>query len=356
VVIAIIGVLIALLLPAVQAAREAARRMQCQSQQKQWALALHNYHDSFSQFPGFGNPGTPASSGAYSSGTQYSVTASLLPYIEQGALRDLFQYDKKLWGDAGSSVADPYENGYDPRTVIMSNMPVIRCPSESGNQVFTHTLGWKALGGNYVVCTGSAMDFARWTNANGESASTWDVNGVKTDGLFSCAGLSRMETMTDGTSNTVVVSEAIHGSGLNVWYGTISTKEFKKYMLRSSGDANKTAVQTGPEELYQYAISTMSGEGSATSSGGVPSPRWRCDRTYPWVAARSWCTSFQMFHRPNDKAPDDWTFSRYAARSYHPGGVVTGLGDGSVRVVSETVDLDVWRAYGTVNGGESKSF
>jgi hypothetical protein len=314
--------------------------MSCQNQQKQWVLALHNYHDTFTQFPGFGN-----------SGTQYSVTSTLLPYIEQGALRDLFQYDKALWA-GGSGVASTYGNGYDPKTVIMSKMPVIRCPSESGKQVFTHKTGWTALGGNYVVCTGSAMDFAKWTDTAGTLQTKWDVDGVKTDGLFSFAAQNGMETMTDGTSNTVVVSEAIHGSGLEEWNGTLSTKEFKKYMLRTND--SQTHVETSPEALYQYAISNMSGAGGTTSAGG--SPRWRCDRTYPWVAARSWCTSFQTFHRPNDKAPDDWSFSRYAARSYHPGGVVAGLGDGSVRFVSETLELDVWRAYGTVSGGESKSF
>ncbi|MBQ9800224.1 MAG: DUF1559 domain-containing protein [Thermoguttaceae bacterium] len=332
VVIAIIGILIGLLLPAVQAAREAARRMQCVNNVKQWTLALHNYHDAHGAFPSLGD------------GSSFSVTARLLPFIEQASLADFFDYAKPVWGGKGSSLYSDAE--YDMQDRVTIPIPIIGCPSEGGERSFTHKSGWNCVGGNYVVCTGSAMDFNRWNGAT-----SWQVEGLRTDGLFHCGGYANMATMTDGSSATLAISEAICGSGEDAWYGKVDDNQMGRYMLRDAGSL--AHVQNSPAALRSYVESAMSGDGAVDSSGG--SPRWRCDRLFPWVAARHWASTFQAFHAPNDAAPDDWQYARYAARSCHNGGVNAGMADGSVRFVADTVNLDVWRGAATVSGGETES-
>src|SRR6188768_2081419 len=79
VVIAVIGILVALLLPAVQAAREAARRMQCSNHLKQWSLALHNYHDTYKSFP---------STGGFFASHGWGFMPMMLPHIEQAGMAD----------------------------------------------------------------------------------------------------------------------------------------------------------------------------------------------------------------------------------------------------------------------------
>jgi prepilin-type N-terminal cleavage/methylation domain-containing protein len=197
VVITIIAILIALLLPAVQAAREAARRTRCMNNEKQIALALHNYHSAYQSLP----PGII-------SGWGYSWGAYILPYIEEDALAA-----KLEWGP--NVVADPASTKPgDVAVVTMMKAPVaaFRCPSQPGS---THDdlliLGdpFPRFKTNYLGNSGNNA-----TTDKQETAPTVDMS--RSNGLFllSLCGdrwkCFRMGDVYDGTSNTFLLGEAVY--------------------------------------------------------------------------------------------------------------------------------------------------
>ncbi len=337
VVVAIIGILIGLLLPAVQSARESARRIQCTNNIKQWVISLHNYHDTFTQFPPLG----PTTKYIDSSGVDktfsdgYSIQSRLLPFIEQASLYEQLNFGMPLWGggsgfygNGGSTEEQTHYNN----TIELIKVPLsfVVCPSDPAERMFTHKSGWRAAGGNYVVNNGTGTE------------GYFDI-GSRTDGLFYIGSNTDMASISDGTSNTIVFSETSHGIGLDQYTGQLAPENWGGYMLRDSA-ANVGAPGITLDGLYTYAEAWTK--------------LWRCDRTFPWISGRLYISGFQAFHKPNDKAPDFWMSSNigfYGARSYHRGGVNAGLGDGSVRFVPGTIDLDIWRAAATIDCGEAKS-
>jgi prepilin-type N-terminal cleavage/methylation domain-containing protein/prepilin-type processing-associated H-X9-DG protein len=172
VVIAIIGVLIGLLLPAVQKVREAANRMKCANNLKQLGLALHNYHSAFELWPGARDP-WPA---------PFSTHAHLLPYLEQQNLQNLIDFTQSTSTGKNAAAA-----GMTVKT--------FQCPSDpAGGQVPGSTYG----GNNYVTCTGTGIN-------NGDY--------VTGDGVFLLNHPVRISEIVDGTSNTACMSESIIGNG-----------------------------------------------------------------------------------------------------------------------------------------------
>ncbi len=198
VVIAIIGILVGLLLPAVQAAREAARRMQCSNNAKQMALAMHNYADAYKAFPSrkYGTTGTtgtangpnasPALNKQHNSG-RISGYIALLPYIEQSAMYNIVQS-----GDANNAPGGPrgdqsWVNGWN--TVPSA----YRCPSDPGSSLGT---SGNADGKNisYAFSVGDQVA---------------DINNGAVRGMFGRFKWRKFGEMTDGTSNTVGMSELL---------------------------------------------------------------------------------------------------------------------------------------------------
>jgi type II secretory pathway pseudopilin PulG len=189
VVIAIIGILVALLLPAVQAAREAARRMQCQNNLKQLGLALHNYHDQTGGFP----PGIVFDAGqnpAESAIFRPNWIIRILPNIEQQSLYDAFNFQQFISHSINRA----------PRGTELSFM---KCPSDGFNRVkFSGTMGnegdnWAR--GNYAANgVNGAMDFI------GEG-SAWSDGRKK--GVMACNVSLNIGEIKDGTSNVVLVGE-----------------------------------------------------------------------------------------------------------------------------------------------------
>ncbi|MBU4272558.1 MAG: DUF1559 domain-containing protein, partial [Planctomycetes bacterium] len=140
VVITIIGILISLLLPAVQAAREAARRMSCANNLKQIGLALHNYHSHYNCFPGLGT----------TTSTSFSVQAKLLPFVEQENLRNLIDFTQPLYlGSSHSQTLNPAQ-----AAAARTRLSLFRCPSDAGEDMYEEKPGEVLAGGNYVVCGG----------------------------------------------------------------------------------------------------------------------------------------------------------------------------------------------------------
>jgi prepilin-type N-terminal cleavage/methylation domain-containing protein len=174
VVIAIMSVLISLILPAVQAARESARRMQCQSNLKQLSLAIQNFHNTYNRFP-------PGKLGFHS--LDHSWCAFLLPYLDQVQLSDQFDFDK-AWDDSDGNAA-----------VSETILPIFRCPSS--------LIEFPGLT-DYCGITGGSLGGLPLGNGRFEAIGSGILVTVD-DSTPSYVGI---RDVTDGTSNTIVVSES----------------------------------------------------------------------------------------------------------------------------------------------------
>jgi prepilin-type N-terminal cleavage/methylation domain-containing protein/prepilin-type processing-associated H-X9-DG protein len=333
VVIAIIGILIALLLPAVQAAREAARRMQCANNLKQWGLALHNHHSDHNRLPGLGDDGVAT----------YSIQAHLLPYLEQAALASLINFEEPLLvGSRGT-----YYINTALVDVIQTQAGVFQCPSDGINLLYKvaqigGTSGPDALarGTNYMFSTGSGV----YPNL--------DVR-YPTDGLFYYKSEHSFSCITDGLSNTMVLSETKMGE--NIENATTSDAPIlRRVAALSSQIAVIPAANNTPGSTPAL---TDPGEGSFENL------RIRTDACTTWTGCRggAWIwgapiySSFNAYYPPNHSTPDIHFHGVgfYGARSNHPGGLNTGYADGSVRFQTNLVNLDIWRAAATIAGGET---
>lgn len=317
VVIAIIGILIGLLLPAVQAARETARRMRCVNNVKQWSLALANYADATNGFPQFTSWGvSKLDGGVYDTG--YSIHARVLPYIEQGSFMngiDFGDYDAyRVWAVKTSINPALFEKCDFP-------CPMLWCPSEDQEKksLQPRNDNLYANNVNYVFCTGDSL---------GEGN---NLNNHKNNGTFRFVPTS-YATLIDGTSNTMIISEC-----------RMQTPDFSPrddFMDRNSvlGDGTWSSY-------IDPNLEAMKSQASLSHRGS------------PWFVGRHYATGYSSYSAPNAKVPGIWLRGTEllfeGASSNHPGVVVVGFADGSVRTVSETVQLDVWRAYSTAAGSET---
>ena len=295
VVIAIIGVLIALLLPAVQAAREAARRSECISNLKQMGLALHNYHDVQRYLP-LGKWGGSAQK-------KYSTHTLLLHYLEESNVYGLIDFTKNY---------DHADNAPARAAVV----PVFLCPSDSSSGL---PAGW--AGTNYHGCEGNTLFKAENTGANG---------------LFYNGSLLRMADVLDGLSKTAAFSERLKGD----WSNAIATERSDLF----GPGGSPTTLDDAVNACRALDVSNLSNQNLSNSGA-------------PWIAgAVDNFIGFQTVAPPGDRScvfpPGK---SSLSANSAHPSGVNVLRCDGSVYFVSESVDIQVWRAAGSRNGGETFS-
>jgi len=207
VVIAIIGILVGLLLPAVQAAREAARRMQCINQLKQFGLALHNYADAYKAFPaGSGGSGTGNPNGNHS---RINAMVGLLPFVEESALFNMVQspqtFNAVVFPAGGPA---PWNQNYD---LWGSQFQVkgMNCPSDSpvGDNRGGRWAGGAAATTSYSFCHGDHQTGVR------------DQGVYQRRGLFGTRSYARFRDITDGTSNTMAISERCFPKGNRSLFG-----------------------------------------------------------------------------------------------------------------------------------------
>jgi len=298
VVIAIIGVLVALLLPAVQQAREAARRMQCINHLKQLGLALHNYHDTYNTLPMASNP--QVGSGATMQRGVSWITR-ILPMLEQSSI-----YDQMVF--AGDSTM---QDGPSPNFPLLNGLKLggLYCPSSPLPEFVSRTSGSHGpvqfQVGNYVGITGSY--FRGGTVDVVSPAPQHNAHGIAVyNGLLTPASPistpSGLKHATDGTSNTMIVSEQSN------YFRNIATGA--QIDRRSSGHW-----------------------GGVWSNGS---------------GAGGWTQNLTTVRYPigtNGGAGNDQPFTvNVALISAHPGGVNMALADGSIRFLQETVNFNIMTA------------
>ena len=322
VVIAIIAVLIALLLPAVQAAREAARRMQCTNNLKQIGLALHHYESAAGALPMTMSLSGKGNTVDYD--TAWSAQARILPYLE----------GNPLFSAANLSVfkEDPANS-----TVIALSVSVFLCPSEVKAEPSEHDYGVSGVI-NYGMSGG---DWFVWGGFNGpENRSAFGPNRSR-----------RLAAFADGLSQTLFAAEVkAYQSSSNCRFMTLPSVNDPNNI--PSPYASPFAV--APEydnglcvTENQHEFHTEWSDGHVHAGGFTTA--WPPNKA---IIGKSFYPGMDLDLNGKNEENGGPTFSAVNARSYHPGGVNSLLGDGSVRFVKSTVDGMVWRAMGTVAGGE----
>jgi len=279
VVIAIIGLLVALLLPAIQAAREAARRTECTNNLKQLGLACHNYHDTYSTLP---------------AGYMYQINwrVAVLPFIEQQILTDQFDYGQSFRGNVSNV-----------NTQALSGLIVeaFECPSNVIDPLTNNVFGRNGLrlqSHGYIGINGGVgapgSNCKRWYG--------WECN----EGAFLTYKPVKFAAFTDGLAQTLMIGEQ-SGEDTGMWYsdrrqGFYGGWAGIGYPVQTWGGGNRCNANTAGITPIQYP------------------PNSNCN-TATWVECRVPYSCSNILN------------------SMHPGGLQFALGDGSVRFISDNIDL-----------------
>lgn len=335
VVITIIGILIALLLPAVQAAREAARRSQCTNNLKQLGLGMHNYENSNGTFPPGAVDWIQGAPYAISRDSEYSGLLGLLPYIEQQPLYNLWQT-----GLAGTGAIYPF--AWSGSTQQCSRqVPTLLCPSDA---VPPNNNSPGTAQKNYFFCYGTTIGTASGTG-NFNDPTTGIFGGHRRpppagSGHLNPGWCRKIADILDGTSNTIAMSERAARRGNREVIGNT--------VVNSTNDP-ATCLSYSAGGDYPTALTLSSW--SAGSLWAFGHPHWN---------------AFVTVLPPNtptcSAGPDNlsnWP-GIFTAGSRHPGGVNCLLGDASVRFISQTIDstggpsgFGTWGSLGTREGRET---
>lgn len=323
--VGISSLLIAFLLPAVQSAREAVRRVQCQNNLHQIGLALHAYVTDHRCFPlastnWVGHPWSNDPWDTHYFG-EFSIHVRLLPYLEQRAAFDAINFV------VGTDVPDVMGRGEGPHarqlnpfqaTASSARVSTFLCPSDRGPFIES--------GNNYRANVGVGPDYL--------TSAEYRDSG---NGMFVIWGMTiRPASVTDGLSHTVAFSERLRGSGR-----IENPVPERDYWPMPIG-----WIYSADELLVGCRVAARPGALPTYTTGG---------RSWFWEG-KEW-TAFSHTQQPNGRVPDCLqsdavSIGMATARSMHPGGVSALMGDGSLRHVRETIDLSVWRALGTRSGGE----
>lgn len=345
VVIAIIGILVGLLLPAVQAAREAARRMQCSNNLKQIGLALHNYESTFRSFP---SRSSGTHSGPIHNGGRRAGIIAMLPFLEQDAF---FQNIES--GDPTKSPPIPRGGtfpwaavGTGPTETMMyvQRFPFLKCPSDPATP--EQMDAGRGIN-NYALCSGDTLISV----------------GTTGSGMFFRFGVVRLREVTDGTSNTIAVSERVAAA--------FTPGQRSSPTIREASLMNVVLLGAGSPANCRAAA-------AAASAGGryLPTQAANLKGRFSsiWADGQVENVGFNTVLGPNSPScvsgnnpGSDSQHAVLSASSQHTGGVQAVMVDGSVRFISDSIDtgnsavkpimggpspFGVWGALGTRAGGE----
>lgn len=302
VVIAIIGVLVSLLLPAVQAARESARRSQCVNNLKQVGTAMQNYHDTYRELPK-GNV----------SCCWGTWQMAILPFIEQAQLGDRYQYlpksavsfdDKYRYDGTNNTVSPPVTN----LDVVRNRIATLTCPSDEPQTLQNNGVTFHNYVVNYGTTNHIGQDFLPATSPAHVKYLPGPFIGFDFGDPQKKIQTS-FKLITDGLSNTMLASETVQGQngdhrGLT-WWG------------------------------FSAGFETLGGPNTSD---------------YDYMQQAVYCV--EAIPNPPCKQQGGLNLSRAAARSRHPGGVNVVMCDASVHFKTDEVDLLTWRSASSMENGD----
>jgi len=298
VVIAVIGILTALLLPAMQSVLDSARRAQCMSNMRQIGVAMRVYHDTFGSFP----------PGRLTYPMVYSPQARVLSYIEQDSVKGLINYDV--------SFTDADSPTWANATAARSTISLYVCPADIGNVPNT---GFGAT--NYVGNVGTGL------------VDNGNLNAGPIDGIFFQGSKVSTRDITDGLSKTVLFSETVLGNNVPSATGLPARDRRRELLLLPNTTA--TTLQN-----------------CSNLSAGT----WWAQRGIRWMQGSYGYALYNHYFPPNADAMDCNTSSRAygltAARSSHRGGVNVLMCDGAVHFIDSGISISVWRSLATREGNE----
>jgi prepilin-type N-terminal cleavage/methylation domain-containing protein/prepilin-type processing-associated H-X9-DG protein len=344
VVIAIIAILIGLLLPAVQKVREAAARIKCANNLKQLGLAAHNYDSVYGFFPA-GRGRSPL----VSSGSQPSVQAVLLAYVEQANKYNQFNLDLDINGNVNNLPAR------------LQDVPIYICPSDPADKGFTQSATLNGVA--YSGLVGRSNYFASF-GATAERDNSGDIKS----GIFNGPVYNRLPpapqepkgktivSIIDGTSNTALFAEVKRGTLLS----------------SDSGQRNDTTIVESPQAntaWNRYDGRAVPGcDGTATnqnSFGRYVGQQYYRDLTTTSMYNHTLPPNWNRKNPAGQPAQKFGCHSVWASdinvalnnmhvptSSYHSGGVNVCFADGSIRFINDAIDFGVWQNMGSANGGE----
>jgi prepilin-type N-terminal cleavage/methylation domain-containing protein/prepilin-type processing-associated H-X9-DG protein len=329
VVIGLIALLMAILLPAVQSAREAARRIQCASNLRQLGLAIHTYENGYSALPpsivlaGAGN--TPWWVGGW------GVNARILPFIEQAPLYDAINWSLSLSSPPNTTV---------PATVVS----VFVCPSDSGPTTYSDPVAGTTGVVSYAWCMG---DWYVWSG----------FRSIPNSAAFGPNRSRRVSEFGDGLDETMLAAEVLSRQPQRVDCHYLSPTGEPSPITPTSPPP--TLPDFGPESMCtdipsghtQWAFGDLSQTGMTSAWG--PNALVRASHgPSPTVLKLQLGSSANLDLIGIRESNGGPTYGAVTSRSNHPGGVNVLFGDGSVHFVKETIGLPVWRALSTIRGGE----
>jgi prepilin-type N-terminal cleavage/methylation domain-containing protein len=294
VVIAIIGILVSLLLPAVQAAREAGRRMQCTNNLKQWTLAIHNYHDINKSLPT--GMMQAQNSGQLAGIKRQTWVIAIMAQMDQASIANLLNHSVGYW--QAPNVVPNSTTG-----ILYNSIGAYYCPSDRGSGKWLADTYWRTRG-NYIANFGN----------------TRQIDIALGSAPFEFNKYSNFARINDGLSNTLCLGEILMASDDTNW------------------DCRGDVLNDDDGSFFSTAFTPNSGQDLCVicnNPANVPKPP-RCIQ------------GGSRFNRSSSA-------SAIATRSNHPGGVVISLCDGSVRFFTNNISAGVWQSLGSARGGEPSS-
>lgn len=319
VVIAIIGILMSMILPTVQSARESGRKTQCKNNLKQLSLAFQSFHTAKNHFPvgvGFFGQNKANCSG---SGRNY-WTYSILPYMEFDSLYRLINPSLVVTGGGDANT----------RIAWQTTISNYQCPSDV----------------SHVEVSGTTWNFQNYTRANYVGCFSPHGFVVEPEASTPCLTTQGMSGGQATTVNPTVLSDS-----------PLQTKPGRA-IFNYYGKVRKAAhVHDGLSKTIAFS-EVISGEDALDFRGA-----WWIDQG---VGYSHYLTPNSPLDDPSHatrvitkrevppltQVPGGWPAQMYAARSMHPGGVCVGLADGSVNYIDDMISSDAWTAYASMDGGD----
>ena len=325
VVVAIMSLLVALLLPAVHAAREASRRSQCVNNLKQIGLALHGYHDALGSFP-LGKSAANAEVGVVSSWGDWGAQALILPYLEQSPLHNSINFQ---WSTRKYTALKVNHTAFNMK------LKIYMCPSDRN-----------------VIRSGNLNSY------RGSVGTTGIQYFSNSTGVFGRQVSYSMDDITDGLSNTIAFSESLVG-------GESATNSYRGNSIAGVGEIAAAQSIDAFSVGWPATLKALNSCSDAMSAAGPPTfasvskiggYRWGWgdigislfntivppnSPEHPWNSCRKDCPGC---------GPDSSQYSN--AQSNHPGGVNALFADGGVRWIKDGINPLVWWGMGTRERGE----